>query len=125
MKFVTGNFQRVGGFHAMSGELKSRLNATGVFCFNDEMAVGALQALHKHSTLRVPRDVSVIGFDDISWEQATNPPLTTICVDKAVMGRLAVERLIARIGRRHMAATATVVETELVERESTAPAQRR
>lgn len=123
--FVAGNFRRSGGFRAMAAALKGRLTATGIFCFNDEMAVGALQALHKHSTLRVPRDVSVIGFDDISWAQATHPPLTTIRVDKAVMGRLAIERLIARIGGRHMAATATVVETELVERESTAPPRRR
>ncbi|MCE9616281.1 MAG: GntR family transcriptional regulator [Lentisphaerae bacterium] len=118
---VEGNFRRVGGFRAMAAALKAKQTGTAVFCFNDEMAVGALQALHKHSGLRVPRDYSVMGFDDISWAQATNPPLTTIRVDKAVMGRLAIERLIARIGGREMAATATTVETNLVERESTTP----
>ncbi|MCC6465235.1 MAG: GntR family transcriptional regulator [Planctomycetes bacterium] len=116
---VEGNFRRIGGFRAMAAALKARTMGTAVFCFNDEMAVGALQALHKHSTLHVPRDISVMGFDDISWAQATNPPLTTVRVDRAVMGRLAIERLIARIGGRDMAATATTVETSVVEREST------
>lgn len=118
--FLEGDFRRESGYTAMAGALKSRLTATAVFCFNDEMAVGVLQAVHKHSKLHVPRDLSVIGFDDVSWAEATNPQLTTIRVDRRVMGRLAVERLISRIRGRTTTATSTVIDTSLVLRDSTA-----
>ena len=50
---------------------------TAVFCFNDEMAIGVLTAARQRG-LVVPRDVSVIGFDDIRFAQYTEPPLTTV-----------------------------------------------
>ena len=122
---VSGDFRCDGGYAAMAAAVKSRTKATAVFCFNDEMAVGALQAIHKHTDWRVPQDVSVVGFDDISWAQAANPPLTTIRSDKVAMGRLAVEHLLARIRGNTSNATSTALETELVIRESTGPARRR
>jgi DNA-binding LacI/PurR family transcriptional regulator len=121
IRIVAGDFRRLGGYKAMAAALEARTKPpTAVFCFNDEMAVGALQAIHKHSKLSVPRELSVCGFDDISWAEAANPPLTTVRVDKATMGRLAVERLLGRIEGHPATATATTVETELVMRESTA-----
>jgi DNA-binding LacI/PurR family transcriptional regulator len=120
LQSYTGDFQREGGFRAMKEILDSgKPVPTGVFCFNDEMAAGALQALHAHSSLRCPRDISVIGFDDTAWATATQPPLTTIQVPKALMGRLAVQRILAGL-RREEAATTTVLPTQIVARESTA-----
>ena len=116
----SGDFQREGGFRAMKEMLDSGTSApTGVFCFNDEMAAGALQALHSHSSMRCPKDISVIGFDDTAWATATQPPLTTIQVPKALMGRLAVQRILAQL-RHEDAATTTMLPTQIVARESTA-----
>jgi DNA-binding LacI/PurR family transcriptional regulator len=68
-------------------------SVTGLFCANDEMAAGALRAAHE-AGLEVPRDLSVIGFDDIVMSNYTDPPLTTIGVVKEHMGRRAMARLI-------------------------------
>lgn len=118
VQLYVGDFQREGGFRAMKQILDSATIPTAVFCFNDEMAAGALQALHAHSTLSCPRDISVIGFDDTAWATATQPPLTTIQVPKALMGRLAVQRIMATM-RREESATTTILPTQLVAREST------
>lgn len=119
IRLYVGDFQREGGFRAMKQMLESGNVPTGVFCLNDEMAAGALQALHAHSTLSCPKDISVIGFDDTAWATATQPPLTTIQVPKALMGRLAVQRIMATM-RRDESATTTVLPTQIVARESTA-----
>ena len=51
------------------------------------MASGALQALYENTSLKVPEDFSFVGFDDISWASLTHPRLTTIRVEKELMGR--------------------------------------
>jgi len=119
-KYV-GNFQRESGYQAMAEILKSGDIPTGVFCFNDEMAAGALQALYSFSSLQVPRDISIVGFDDTSWATATQPPLTTIAVAKSLMGRIAVQRIMARIKHADQS-TVTILPTDIVVRNSTAPA---
>jgi len=116
---IPGDFQREGGYKAMQEIVESEDPPTAVFCLNDEMAAGALQALHSHSTLECPRDISVIGFDDTAWATATQPPLTTVQVPKALMGRLAVQRVMARL-RDEGQATTTILPTQLVQRQSTA-----
>ncbi len=121
LKIATGDFQREGGFQAMAELLKSDDMPTAIFAFNDEMAAGALQALHSLSKLTVPKDLSIMGFDDTAWATATQPPLTTIQVPKSLMGRLAVQRIISRL-RTHEPTTTTVLPTQLVVRTSTAPA---
>jgi LacI family transcriptional regulator len=73
------------------------------------------------SSLEVPRDVSVIGFDDIVWGTATHPRLCTIRVDKALMGKLAIERVLSAISTKSHTITSTLIDTELLKRESTAP----
>ncbi len=119
VKIVAGDFQREGGYRAMAQLLESGDLPTGVFCFNDEMAAGALQALHSLSTLEIPRDMSIIGFDDTAWATATQPPLTTIQVPKSLMGRLAVQRIMSRL-RDQEPPTTTILPTQLVSRNSTA-----
>jgi LacI family transcriptional regulator, repressor for deo operon, udp, cdd, tsx, nupC, and nupG len=68
-----------------------------VFCYNDLVALGAIRALLA-AGLRVPEDVAVVGFDDVEAGRYNTPSLTTIAPDKRAIARLAVERLVARLG---------------------------
>ncbi|HBA85487.1 MAG TPA: hypothetical protein DCZ95_15480 [Verrucomicrobia bacterium] len=114
------DFTREGGYQAMAEILKTNDVPTAIFCLNDEMATGALQALHSFSNLSVPKDISVMGFDDTAWATATQPPLTTIQVARILMGRLAVQRIMSRLkGQDQM--TTTILPTQLVVRNSTTP----
>lgn len=121
VRILEGDFLLESGYKAMASMLKSGSVPTAVFCMNDEMAVGVLQAIHRLSSLDVPRDISVIGFDDIVWGTATHPRLCTIRVDKTLMGRLAMERVLSAIGSKSHTITATMIDVELLKRESTAP----
>jgi DNA-binding LacI/PurR family transcriptional regulator len=88
-----------GDWSADSGYIAgSRLDprATAVFCANDQMATGVVHALADRG-LSVPRDVSVVGFDDIPESQHSMPPLTTVHQDFDGVGRVAVEVLVARL----------------------------
>jgi DNA-binding LacI/PurR family transcriptional regulator len=120
VRIFQGDFQREGGYAAMAEILKGGDLPTAIFCFNDEMAAGAMQALHALSSLKVPQDMSIMGFDDTAWATATQPPLSTIQVPKSMMGRLAVQRIIAR-RKAHEQPTTTVLSTQLMIRGSTAP----
>ena len=79
--------------------LASGRSFTAIFCANDETAVGAMRALHERG-LAVPRDVSVVGFDDIELAQHLIPPLATVRVDKEAIGASAVNRLLRARWRR-------------------------
>ena len=120
IRTFNGDFTREGGYQAMAEILKSNDIPTAIFCLNDEMATGTLQALHSLSNLSVPRDISIMGFDDTAWATATQPPLTTIQVARTLMGRLAVQRIQTRLkGQDQM--TTTILPTQLVIRNSTMP----
>lgn len=67
-----------------------------LFCFNDLMALGALEALQRHG-IRVPDDVAVVGFDDVPQSRHATPGLTTVAPDIDVLARAAVDRLLARL----------------------------
>lgn len=121
VRILRGDFLLASGYEAMASLLKSASLPTAVFCMNDEMAVGAIQAIHRLSSLEVPRDISIIGFDDIIWGTATHPRLTTIRVDKNLMGRLSMERVLSAIEKKTHTVTSTIIDTELLQRESTAP----
>lgn len=120
IRLVQSDFQREGGYRAMRELLSNGNVPTAVFCMNDEMAAGALQAIHALSSLNCPAEISVVGFDDTAWATATQPPLTTVQVPKMLMGRLAVQRLLAKLERNEPPMT-TLLPTQLIVRESTAP----
>ncbi|MFE7748019.1 substrate-binding domain-containing protein, partial [Streptomyces sp. NPDC057428] len=65
-------------------------------CFNDQLALGALRALHEHG-VRVPEEVAVIGFDDVEGGRFSVPTLSTVAPDKAAVARTAVQLLQRRI----------------------------
>ncbi|HZU01117.1 MAG TPA: substrate-binding domain-containing protein, partial [Ktedonobacteraceae bacterium] len=84
---------------------------------SDFMAIGILRALTEHG-LRVPDDVSLVGFDDVEFSQYTTPPLTTVRQDRVAMGCGAVQRLIAMIeGTGEV--SPLVLPTQLIVRKST------
>lgn len=94
-------------------------HVTALFCCNDETAFGALTALREMG-LNVPRDVSVIGFDNIDLAGETIPPLTTIHVHKSWMGSLGVQALIERARNPQQPKITTVLATDLIVRDTVA-----
>ncbi|MNC49149.1 HTH-type transcriptional regulator DegA [compost metagenome] len=93
---------------------------TGLFCCNDIQAIGALQAA-KELGLRVPEDVSIIGFDNTILASVTSPPLTTIAQPIEELGRHAVDILIEELKDHNKQPQQKVLKPELVVRESTGP----
>lgn len=90
---------------------------TAIFGCNDDVAYHIIEAV-KDSNLRVPDDISVIGFDDIAVPLSSSPLLTTIRVDKEFMGSLAVRQLYDRAVHRDRPSTTTVIKTTLVTRDT-------
>ena len=93
---------------------------TAIFAFNDAMAIGAMQALAARG-LRVPADVSVVGFDDTVQAAIAVPALTTVRQPLAEQGRTAVSLLLRQIENRRLEPLRLELATRLVVRESTAP----
>jgi DNA-binding LacI/PurR family transcriptional regulator len=100
--------------------LARRDDVTAIFAANDEMALGAMRALHELGR-RAPADVSVVGFDDMDVSACFWPPLTTVRQDFATVGRLCIRRLLAKVADPATATGTTIVGTELIIRSSTAP----
>lgn len=94
---------------------------TGIACYNDLTAIGALRAVRSRQR-RVPEDVSIVGFDDIEMAAWTDPPLTTVRQPTDAMGRWAVERLVSMATGVDGGEPPSVhLEPQLVVRGSTAP----
>ncbi|WP_138754164.1 LacI family DNA-binding transcriptional regulator [Paenibacillus sinopodophylli] len=92
---------------------------TALFCCNDLLAIGALKAA-KELGLRVPEDISIIGFDNTILAELTDPPLTTIAQPTKEMGQLAVDALIEMLESGEKSDHRVVLQPELVIRQSTA-----
>ena len=90
---------------------------TAIFCSNDMQAIGAIAKLGEMD-VSVPKDISIIGFDNISTGQYTAPPLSTINVDRLTMGKLAAQLLIDRVQDPDRTVVKSVVGTKLIERKS-------
>jgi len=99
---VRPELMRAGDFKQESGRMLAqellaiRRPPTALFVLNNLMTVGALSALHQRR-LSVPRDVAIIGFDDMPWAEALNPPLTVVRQPAYAVGRQAMELLLQRI----------------------------
>lgn len=94
---------------------------TAVFAYNDISAIGAIWAF-REAGLRVPQDVSVVGFDDIPGAAFANPGLTTVRQPLLRMGQIAAQTLIDRIEGRSASTPEIAIEPEFVVRQSTGPA---
>ena len=105
--------------HAAGGRLVGR-GMTGIICASDPLALGAVRAVRRLG-LRVPEDVSIVGYDDSALMTCTDPPLTTIRQPIESMGRAAVKLLASQIDGSVATAERLLFEPELVVRGSTAP----
>ncbi len=114
---LPGDFTETAG--AKAGlEIAARAeNFDAVFAANDIMALGCLATLTE-AGLNVPRDVAIVGFDDIPLARFVNPTLTTIGVDIAGLGRKALEKVFARIDGENSACEDITIQTKLIVRRS-------
>lgn len=113
-----GAFVAESGYQLMKEALKRPGDhPTAFFIASDSMAIGALRAVYENN-LTVPKDVAIVGFNDIPTSKYTTPPLTTIRVYKEFMGETAVEMLLERIQKNRTIAKKVVLPTALVIRES-------
>jgi LacI family transcriptional regulator len=85
---IQGRFTEEGGYQAMKMLIGSNRLPDAIFSGNDEMAIGAVQAM-KEANIRVPEDMAIVGFDDIRLASYIQPPLTTICHPKYEWGVMA------------------------------------
>ncbi|HUE82899.1 MAG TPA: LacI family DNA-binding transcriptional regulator [Pyrinomonadaceae bacterium] len=115
-----GDFKFEGGRRAASEILAGAEMPTGVVVANDMMAFGVIQEF-RAAGLTIPRDVSIIGFDDISFATQTDPPLTTVHSPRLEIGRRAVEALMMTIERPGQQGVEVRIPTYLIKRGSTAP----
>ena len=90
------HFERRDGYAGMQRLLALSDPPDAVFCFNDLMAIGALHACVE-AGVRVPRDIAIIGFDNIAETRYANPPISTIAPDLTTLCREALTLLIRRI----------------------------
>ncbi len=113
-----------GGLVALHRVWSDGKRPTGVLVMSDAMAIGVLRAARELG-LRVPEDLSVVGFDDIDVSQHVNPPLTTVHQPIRRKGESAVRLLLAVVQRRDRDPEQIRLETRLIVRASTGPAPRR
>ncbi|PIO96533.1 LacI family DNA-binding transcriptional regulator [Pleomorphomonas carboxyditropha] len=115
---ITDAFSEEAGFAAAQSILENGYRPTAIFAANDLMAIGVMRALRDRQ-LRIPDDVAVVGFDDISPASLVSPPLTTVSQFQARMGERAAEALLERLrGLRPPHGTTEEVRFQLVERAS-------
>jgi LacI family repressor for deo operon, udp, cdd, tsx, nupC, and nupG len=107
------------GGRAAAAKLIGR-DATGILCASDVLALGAVRAVRRLG-LRVPADVSIIGYDDSALMTCMDPPLTTVRQPIEAMGQSVVDLLVQQIGGTGVAPDELLFEPELVVRGSTAP----
>jgi LacI family transcriptional regulator len=111
------NLTEESGYRAMNEILEQNRRPTAVFAGNDVVAYGAIQAI-KDKGLRIPDDMSVVGFDDDSLSRYLNPPLTTMTNPAASLGAEAASRIVKVMKGRPPAELSRLVPTSLAVRDS-------
>lgn len=117
---IEGDWTAMGGYAAAKRLLAENMSFSALVVGNDQMALGAMRALREHG-LRIPEDVSVVGFDDIPEAGCFEPPLTTVQQDFDALGVQSVEYLVNLINNPEMPVQQRVVYPTLVIRQSTLP----
>jgi LacI family transcriptional regulator len=112
-----GNYTPASGFEAMKSLLRSTPHLTGVFVASDVVAMGAMLAI-KEAGLRIPKDIAVVGFDDIPLAEYYDPPLTTIHLPAFGLGWAGGERLIRLIQGKTLKNASLLLESKLITRQS-------
>jgi LacI family transcriptional regulator len=114
-----GDFYHESGFHGGTALLSLPLPPTAIFASSDQMAFGVYEAIRQRG-LRVPDDISVVGFDDLPEVRWSSPPLTTVRQPLAEMGALAARTVLRLATGEPVDSPRVELATELVVRESTA-----
>lgn len=117
---LTSDFTVEGGLRAARHLLALPQPPTAIFAFNDEMAVGTLQAARERG-LDVPGELSIVGFDDASFASYTTPALTTVRQPLRELGRAGVDLLFRQLHGQVIEARRVELSTRLMTRASTAP----
>jgi len=115
---IEANHRIDGGEDAMRRILASAHPPTAILASNDLSAIGALRAMHQ-AGVRVPQDMSLVGFDDIQFAQFTQPALTTVRMSSEEIGRKAFDALYASTEGNSTSGQEIRISTSLVVREST------
>jgi LacI family transcriptional regulator len=117
---VESDFEVAGGRAAAAQLLDLAEPPTAIFAFNDQLAIGAMQAALERG-MRVPDELSIVGFDDTAEAQIVTPRLTTVHQPLAEIGRMGVSLLTRLLENQRLEALHVELETKLVRRGSTAP----
>jgi LacI family transcriptional regulator len=116
-----GNFKQDSGRDLARQLLDVSPPPTALFCTNNLMTVGALQTLQERG-VRIPSDLSLVGYDDMEWWTLTHPPLTTVGQPVYDLGREAMRLLLGQIGaNRRQRPQRVILKPELLTRESCGP----
>jgi len=115
--YESGDLTSEGGYNACQRLLAKGASFSALFCANDATAIGALKAL-RDAGCRVPEEVSLVGFDDLDTALYLSPALTTVRVNKEALGSTAVKNLLARAADMDAVSVISLLEVELVERDS-------
>jgi len=115
---LNGDFERNISYTVMNEFLgqEKQVAFDAVFTGDDDAAIGVLKSLHEHR-IRIPDDVSVIGFDDLGFASFLNPPLTTVRAPTETVGRIATERLFGLL-EDHPSDEVILLPTEIIFRHS-------
>lgn len=124
VSIVDGDFTEAFGMAATEALIAERRPFTAIFAGDDDIGAGALSALKK-AGLRVPEDVSLIGFDDNFHARHTSPSLTTVRQPIEAAGQMAAETLLAILADQAVTGREQVIPATLILRESTGPAPAR
>ncbi len=114
---IAGDFTEDSGYRAVPEILSMQERPTAIFAANDAMAIGALRAF-REARVRVPEDMALAGFDDVPIARYLTPPLTTVRVEIAELGRRAVDHVVTTLdqgvegARKHDVITTTLVVRE-------------
>ena len=114
---LSGNYSLEGGYKAMAKLITLEKSPTAVFCSNDDMAIGAIKAIND-ADLNIPKDISIIGFDDIKFSAYTNPALTTIKRRIEKISEIGGKKIIDMIDGKDIKEKKVFVETNFIIRNS-------
>ena len=116
---LTGDFSIESGVEAAVQLLEKAEPPTAIFCFSDEMAIGAMDGARRRG-LRIPEDLSIVGFDDIRFARHLSPPLTTVAQPMRAIGEGCVRLLLGILRSNTVAPASLTLPHQFVVRSTTA-----
>lgn len=110
-------YTRQSAYELVRAMLQTSVRPTALFTTNNFMTIGAIKAVNE-AGLNIPKDIALVGFDDLEWNQVNYPQLTAVAQPVAEMGRLAGQRILARLKGENSPAMEIRLKTRFIVRES-------